>query len=248
MNKKSVQNALWAIVYALWIAVTFDFLSVWLVYLPIHLFANERFYVWLATPLGTLLLQTVLYAITIVIILAPFFIRKLPWIKIRAKLGVFKRFKLSMIPWALYVWGLYFIASGIITVVLSYFPVHGLNLDQAQDVGFEGLTNVFGYIAAFTLLVVVAPVAEELLFRGYLFGRIRERSGFWFSAVITSWTFAVLHGQLNVGIDVFILSLFLCYLREKFDSIWPGVLVHGLKNGMAFVLLFILPLYGIQWF
>lgn len=187
-----------------------------------------------------------MYVLSLLVVMAPFFIKRLPWIKIRAKLGLSKPFKRSMVPWALFIWGIYFISTALVTALLYSLPMHGLNLDQKQDIGFDTISGIWQYIAAFGLLVVVAPLFEELLFRGYLFGQMRTRSGFWLSALLTSLTFAVLHGQLNVGIDVFILSLFLCYLREKFDSIWPGVLVHAFKNGLAFILLFILPLYGIN--
>lgn len=246
MNKKSVQNILRAVLYAVWAVGVFLFTSIILVGLPLYYFANQSVRTWFETPLGTLALAAIVYIVAAAIVISPFVIRRLSWTEIRKKLGLFKRFGLSMLSWAVFAWGLYFISTIIVTAILYSINLPGVNLEQKQNIGFENLSGGLEYVVAFLLLVVVAPVFEELLFRGYLFGRIRERNGFWFSAVLTSLAFAVLHGQVNVGIDVFILSLFLCYLREKFDSVLPGVLVHAFKNGLAYILLFILPLYGVQ--
>ena len=56
---------------------------------------------------------------------------------------------------------------------------------------------------------------------------------------LTSILFAVLHGQLNVGITVFVLSVVLCGLREITGTIWSGMLLHILSNGIAFYILYI---------
>jgi hypothetical protein len=63
----------------------------------------------------------------------------------------------------------------------------------------------------------------------------------WAAIIITSLLFGAVHGQWNVAIDVFVLSLVLCSLREVTGNIWAGVLLHMLKNGLAFYLLFINP-------
>lgn len=119
------------------------------------------------------------------------------------------------------------------------------NPDQAQSVGFQSLNGGFEYVAAFVALAVVAPIVEELLFRGYLFGKLRLGVGFLPSALATSLLFGAVHLpggeslQWNVAIDVFALSLVLCYLREKTGAVWAGIGLHMLKNSVAFGLLFL---------
>jgi membrane protease YdiL (CAAX protease family) len=63
----------------------------------------------------------------------------------------------------------------------------------------------------------------------------------WVAIVITSALFGFIHGQWNVGIDVFALSVVLCSLREITGSIWAGILLHMLKNSVAFFIIFITP-------
>ena len=101
----------------------------------------------------------------------------------------------------------------------------------------------------FLTLVVLAPLAEEVLFRGYLFGKIRKLAPFWISAIMASLTFGLAHLwagpgtalQWLVAIDTFVLSLVLCLLREHTGAIWAGVLVHAIKNGIAFYFIYLNP-------
>ncbi len=127
----------------------------------------------------------------------------------------------------------------VIALVTHFFP--GFDVTEAQDVGFRSITSQIGYMLAFITLVVVAPVAEEVLFRGYLYGKMRRRVPIWVCIIATSALFAFVHGQWNVAVDTFVLSVFLCGLREITGSIWSGILVHMIKNMIAFYLLFIAP-------
>lgn len=117
-----------------------------------------------------------------------------------------------------------------------------INFDQVQTTGFEQLGQRFEYIAAFVALVILAPFAEEVLFRGYLLGKLRKHVPLWVAILITSLLFGAVHMAWNVGIDVFALSIVLCLLRVTSRSLWPSILLHMLKNGIAFYFLFINPL------
>lgn len=132
----------------------------------------------------------------------------------------------------------YFIMSGILTYVVTKL-VPGFDNGQVQQTGFEGVRQQYEYILAFATLVVLAPVAEEILFRGYLYGKLRKYVPVWAAILATSALFGLVHGQWNVGLDVFALSIILCSLREVTGSIWAGMLLHMLKNGVAFYFLFI---------
>jgi len=134
----------------------------------------------------------------------------------------------------------YFLASMVFLYVCTLvFP--WLNLNQAQETGFGGTFHNYELLLAFFTLVILAPFAEEVLFRGYLYGKLRQHVPVWGAILLTSALFGIIHGQWNVGIDVFMLSIVMCFLREITGSIWAGMLVHMIKNGIAFYLLFIFP-------
>jgi membrane protease YdiL (CAAX protease family) len=135
----------------------------------------------------------------------------------------------------------YLLGSGLVIYIVSQV-VPGFNVNQQQNTGFSHMAQQYELLLAFVTLVIIAPLAEETLFRGYLYGKLRNYVPIWVAMLATSALFAFLHGQWNVGIDVFVLSLVMCTLREVTGSIWAGVLIHMIKNGLAFFLLFIYPL------
>lgn len=131
------------------------------------------------------------------------------------------------------------ITALLVTIVVALFP--GFNLEEAQDVGFNNLVDTSEYLLAFVTLIIIAPLAEELLFRGYLYGKLRGLVGLLPTVLLTSLLFGAAHMQWNLAVDTFALSLVLCSLREMTGSIWAGVLLHMLKNGVAFYFIFINP-------
>lgn len=135
---------------------------------------------------------------------------------------------------------IYLLTTALIVSLFSWlFP--SVDLQQVQEVGFDNLSARSDYILAFITLIIIAPLAEELLFRGYVYGKLRIAGGFIPAVLMTSLLFGVAHLQWNVAIDTFALGLVLCGLREITGSIWAGVLLHMLKNGVAFYFIFINP-------
>lgn len=137
------------------------------------------------------------------------------------------------------------LAAGIVGL-FSLFP--WFNAGEAQNVGFSYYITGGDRLVAFLTLVVVAPIAEEVIFRGWLYGRMREellrkfsnKTSMAISVFLVSLLFGIVHLQWNVGVNVFALSLVLCALREITGTIHAGILLHMLKNGVAFYLLFML--------
>lgn len=245
MDKKIVQKIAMPFLHLLWVGLIFIGVSIFIGDF-VRAFASDFLVNWLATPFGSAVLSMIVYALIACVVILPYILLKLPRKSILRRLGMTKFEPLPMFVWALFAWGLSMVATTIVVFVLVALNVPGLQLDQKQEIGFENLSSIGEYVAAFFVLVVLAPLFEEIIFRGYLQKRLRETRGVVFSIVFSSLIFAVLHFQLNVIISVFVLSLFIGYLREKFDSIWPGVMVHALRNGLAYMLLFILPLYGLS--
>ncbi len=152
----------------------------------------------------------------------------------RAGLGL----RRTRTAWYLAAFGLYIaqvlLIICIFAVVSILFP--GVNTKQEQVVFEFGKTG-WGYWLAAISSVVVAPIIEELLFRGVLFAGLAKRWPVWLAAVVSSLAFAVLHGQVNVGIYTFVLGCLLSWLYVRSGSVYPGILVHFLNNLVAFWLL-----------
>lgn len=135
----------------------------------------------------------------------------------------------------------YVVMAAVLMMLFEKF-LPGVNLDQVQEIGFDGISQKYEYIMAFLSLVLIAPVAEEVLFRGFLFSRLKKYLSVGMAAIITSIVFGLIHGQWNLAIDTFALSLVLCFLRQITGSLWSPILLHMAKNGIAYYILFINPL------
>ena len=137
------------------------------------------------------------------------------------------------------------IASGL-TALFNLLP--WFNPSEVQDVGFSLHVNGIDRLIAFVVLVVVAPVAEEIIFRGWLYGKLRNTilekysntASIIVSTLLVSLVFGIVHLQWNVGINVFAMSIVLCVLREITGTIYSGILLHIIKNGVAFYLLYVI--------
>ena len=181
----------------------------------------------------------VIYALAISIVLG------LPWLikkrrTTRAELGIQRLPTWLDLLWAPAGAVVYLILTTLVTAAAAAI-LPFMNYHQAQDTGFAQIATQLEYILAFVSLVVVAPISEEILFRGYLFGKLRKYVPVWGAVLITSLLFAIVHFQWNVGLDVFALSIVLCLLRVVSGSLWPSILLHMLKNGIAFYFLFVNP-------
>lgn len=141
----------------------------------------------------------------------------------------------------------YFPAFILTTVVLTRL-IPSLNVDQPQQIGFQQANTRPELLLVFIALVILPPLIEELLCRGFLLSGLRTKLPIIAAALLTSMVFAAPHLQIGSGepllwvafIDTFILSMVLVYLRVKSGGLWASIGLHAIKNGIAFVALFIL--------
>lgn len=156
-------------------------------------------------------------------------------------------FTIRYLWWALAGFGVYFVSYIAVAIAVSVL-VPSIDMNQQQNIGFTDVAGATELILTFVSLVVLPPLAEELVFRGFVFGGLRARLTFWPATLVTSVLFAIPHLQFGDGapllwvaaIDTMVLSVVLCFVRERTGSLWPGILIHALKNGLAFTALFLI--------
>jgi len=144
---------------------------------------------------------------------------------------------------------IYFLFYGLVLAALT--KLTAVDTGQQQQLGFSNVHGVLSLVITFVSLVILPAFTEEIMVRGLLFGSLRKTMSFVWATLFTSLIFGAAHlpeggseGLLWVAaIDTFVLSLVLCYLREKTGSLWAGITLHGIKNGIAFVALFIIGIH-----
>lgn len=83
-------------------------------------------------------------------------------------------------------------------------------------------------------VTLLAPLGEELIFRGFLYRALRMRWGVWPALFVTSLAFSTVHPSLG---PYFVLSAGFCLAYEWTGSLWTSILLHGLWNGLSFAVL-----------
>ena len=92
-----------------------------------------------------------------------------------------------------------------------------------------------GLALALFLGAVVAPIAEETFFRGFLFAALRKDYPSWAAAGCTALIFAAGHMVPGAIFPLYVLGFLLAWLRERTGSLWPSIAMHMLNNGLYFV-------------
>jgi CAAX protease family protein len=109
---------------------------------------------------------------------------------------------------------------------------------EQEDIGKElGVCNPGIGIAVFAVMsiVVLAPFAEEIFFRGFFFAGLRQRWSLWPSALLSGAIFGLVHAPTGptAAIPLAGLGVGLAWLYNKTGSIYPSMLAHFLNNAIA---------------
>lgn len=118
---------------------------------------------------------------------------------------------------------------------LLTFLVPAFNANQSQTNDFTGTAAQTHHSLALLALVIIPPIIEETVFRGFIFPAFTKRIGVVWGAIATSILFGIAHLQTNVSIYTFILSLILCLMYYRLKSIFPGMALHMLNNYLAYL-------------
>ena len=189
------------------------------------------------TPLFTSIISALIYIVTaFLVIFVPRFVDK-KYKSTHESLGLTGLPTFTDIGMSILGFIATLVVSGVVLTVLQ--NLHLVDTTQAQNIGYSNLTNGFDRSVAFIALVVITPFFEEIIFRGWLYRRLKTKSGVAVAITLTAILFGALHGQWNVGITVGIMSAVMCVEQELTGTVYAGILTHMIKNGVAFWLIYI---------
>ena len=93
-----------------------------------------------------------------------------------------------------------------------------------------------GVLLAVLVVGLLAPLGEELFFRGFLQTRLRRAWSPGPAIVVTALAFGVIHGEPVHGVLAFALGLYLGLLTERAESVVPAIICHAANNSVSVVL------------
>ena len=130
-----------------------------------------------------------------------------------------------------------FLLGAFLILEELYFYLLGIEMPES----FIGFMLAEPILLGFISSVVVAPVIEEFLFRGFLYAQLR-RSFLkdWGAIAVSSLVWTTIHFQYEIGIllVLFLFGLFLGYFRIKYNSLLIPIALHTLNNLIGFLLTF----------
>ena len=146
--------------------------------------------------------------------------------------GEGKLFRLSLRGFnpMLILWGfvLILITGIVIEPLLELFPDSFLKM--IDQMGANGGWSVL-------MLVILAPVMEEVLFRGILLEAVRSKYSSGRAIVVSALMFGVIHFIPQQVVNAFVIGLILGFIYVRTDSLWPVIIIHALNNAMAYVVM-----------
>ncbi len=102
---------------------------------------------------------------------------------------------------------------------------------------FQESSSIVHLSLTILMACVAAPVVEEFLFRGYMYGTLRRLTNPVFAAVIIGGLFAVVHGNLPALLPLWVFSILLCLAYEMTRCLWIPVGMHVFFNAANIVLM-----------
>ncbi len=117
---------------------------------------------------------------------------------------------------------------------------------EPQQVMLRLDTTGWTFFLTFFSAAILAPFAEEVFFRGFLYGGLRTRLGSMGAMVISTLFFTALHFSLDAFIPILVLGFCLAWLYERTGSLYPGIVLHASNNAVAVIGLLIAQLLGVK--
>jgi membrane protease YdiL (CAAX protease family) len=126
----------------------------------------------------------------------------------------------------------------ILAIFIALEEVYMLMLDIEMPQGFIDFMLSDPIILSLISVLIIAPIAEEFIFRGFLFSQLsRTRLGAWGALSISSFLWTIIHFQyeFKILLILFIFGIFLGYIRMAYNSLGLPIAIHAINNLVAFL-------------
>ena len=186
-------------------------------------------------------------------------LRGVPWRQLREDLG----WRLDRQAWATvplglgtYLAALPLLLMGLVLTLVLMAVARRMGLDRDPlggggpshpIVGLAESGNLWVWLQMALVAVVIAPLVEEIMFRGLLYRHLREASArlgrAWSilaAGLLSSFVFAIIHPQGPLGVPpLMALAFTFALVREWRGTLGPPMIAHGINNGVMLLLLFV---------
>ena len=127
------------------------------------------------------------------------------------------------------------VSVAYVAIVESAAPVL-VPPDLAEQLGFGEEMGGATMLAAFIVVVLFAPIAEETFDRGFVYAGLAQKWGAWPAIFASAAIFAVAHMSFGMIVPAFISGVVFAWVYWRSGSLWPALFAHVGQNAIAFAL------------
>lgn len=160
------------------------------------------------------------------------------WRRIHWKYLGFGKFSLKVVGI-----GCGLLIGGYILILLHNMLLYAFGVDTQGDQISQIFDQLQSPVWFFLVGAVVAPLVEEIFFRGFLFQGFRQRYGWLPAILLSSAIFGAAHLDPVSLIPTFILGCVLAYMYHRSNSVWPGIIFHAAINSFSLCAVYVLAKY-----
>lgn len=170
---------------------------------------------------------------------ANFVILGMVFLRVRRHGGSLRDFGFRAVDWGRSWWVVIAFVIGSYATILGYdvlvdaIGLDGLRPEGNIDDDIKDSVIVFAIAAVFAILI--APLTEEMFFRGLVFGGLSNGYSFWVGLVISSLLFGLVHGQLTLLIPFSIIGGYLALAYSYTRSLWGSISCHLTFNALSVI-------------
>lgn len=90
-------------------------------------------------------------------------------------------------------------------------------------------------------MIIVAPISEELIFRGFLYNVFKKYAGATSSMIFTALLFSSIHSNIGMFLHFFLIGVSFVWLYEKTKTLWSAIIAHMIYNSVSIIVILIFP-------
>ncbi len=126
--------------------------------------------------------------------------------------------------------GIWLLEQVVLVALAEWFP----SLVETSEALNTIITDA-GFVSAFIVVGISPAIAEEFAFRGFLFGTLKDKYKPWVAIVVSAVLFGAYHMNLLQFVGGLMMGIGLGYVAYKSGSIWIGVIMHFINNGLSVI-------------
>jgi membrane protease YdiL (CAAX protease family) len=132
-------------------------------------------------------------------------------------------------------WTVFLIGTSVIIVILM--ELLGGTSENTKTQSLQSNMGILTFLIAFVSAAIISPIYEEIFYRGFLYRWFRVKWGVPTGILLSSSVFMLVHIPTYNTLPVnFLTGVIFSWTYEKTGSIYPGMIIHGVFNGIAVVL------------